>query len=182
VKDIVKKAFEFAQKKHEGQLRMYSHLPYFSHPKYVSEIIGQLTDDKILIAAALLHDVIEDTDTSLSEVKKQFGKDVAFLVDELTNKPEEMEGRKKKEYMYEKIRNMSSPAFTIKLADRYHNIIFLEQDCRTRDRFSFLKWYYENTIYILKGIEYERKLNDTQKKLLDRIQVVLDLLRKKYDF
>ena len=182
MRDIVKKAFEFAQKKHEGQFRLYSHLPYFSHPKYVSEIIEQLTDDEILIAAALLHDVVEDTDTSLSEIEKLFGEDIAFLVDELTNKPEEMENRKKKDYMYEKIRNMSSPAFTIKLADRFHNVIFLEQDCKSGDQFSFFKWYYENTVYILDGIEYERKMNNAQKELLDRIQAVLDFLRIKYDF
>ena len=182
MKDIVTRAFEYAKKKHEGQLRAYSYLPYFSHPKYVAEIIKQLTKSDILTASALLHDVVEDTETTIEEIDKQFGKEVAALVDELTNKPSERGDREKKEYMYEKIRTLSHDAFTIKLAVRFHNILFLETDCRTNEQFSFLKWYYENTVFILKGIESDRTLCHVQKAIFNRIRAVLDFLQIRYNF
>lgn len=182
MKRIIKKAYEYAREKHEGQRRAYSNLPYFSHPKYVSEIIEQLTKNKILIAAALLHDVVEDTETTIDDIRKEFGNKIADLVDELTNKPEERGNRKKKEYMYWKIRNLSSDAFTIKLADRFHNILFLERDCKTKEQFTFLKWYYENTVYIFKNIEIERELTNIQIAILNRIRAVLEFLKIRYNF
>lgn len=179
---VVKKAYEYARKKHEGQKRAYSNLPYFTHPKYVSKIIEQLTKNKVLIAVALLHDIVEDTDTTIEEIRREFGKKIASLVDELTNKSEERGERKKKEYMYWKIRNLSRDAFTIKLADRFHNILFLERDCITKEQFAFLKWYYENTVFIFKDIELERDLNNVQKAILNRIRAVLEFLKIRYNF
>jgi GTP pyrophosphokinase len=181
MKKIIRKAYEYAKKKHEGQRRAYSNHLYITHPKYVSEIIEQLTKNKILVAAALLHDVVEDTDTAIEDIRKKFGKKIASLVDELTNKTEERGDMKKKEYMYRKIRNLSTDAFTIKLADRFHNILFLERDCKTKEQLSFLTLYYENTVYILKDIEHERDLNNVQKAILHRIHAVLEFLKIRYD-
>ncbi|MBN2443468.1 MAG: bifunctional (p)ppGpp synthetase/guanosine-3',5'-bis(diphosphate) 3'-pyrophosphohydrolase [Spirochaetales bacterium] len=181
MKDIVKKALKYATEKHNGQLRAFSHLPYITHPQFVSKIIEQLTKNSVLTAAALLHDVLEDTDATRKEIEEQFGETIASLVDELTNKKEERGDKEKKEYMYEKIRNLSPDAFTIKLADRFHNILFLETDCKTREQRHFLKWYYENTIYILKDIELHRTLTVIQKAILGRIRAVLDFLKIRYN-
>jgi (p)ppGpp synthase/HD superfamily hydrolase len=182
MKRIVKKAYEYARKKHEGQKRAHSNLPYITHPKFVSEIVAQLTKDEILIAAALLHDVVEDTETTIAEIRQEFGEKIASLVDELTNKAEERGNREKKDYMHWKMRSMSPEAFTIKLADRFHNVLFLERDCKTMEQISFLEWYYKNTVFVLKDIETDREVNAVQKAILNRIRAVLEFLKIRYNF
>ncbi len=77
------KAGIYAIKKHRGQFRK-SGEPYYIHPIEVAKIVTDLKLDRDSIIAALLHDVVEDTNTSLEEIEKKFGKDVAFLVDGLT--------------------------------------------------------------------------------------------------
>src|SRR5687767_1855054 len=76
----VTQAYEFASKAHEGQLRR-SGDPYITHPVAVAEILATLHLDAASIKAALLHDVIEDTPSTLAEIKTVFGDDVGLLVD-----------------------------------------------------------------------------------------------------
>src|SRR5690606_1374672 len=73
-------AFEFSQKAHKGQMRK-SGEPYISHPIAVADILAGIGMDATTIIAALLHDVVEDTDVSLEEIKERFGEEVARLVD-----------------------------------------------------------------------------------------------------
>ena len=76
-------AYEFAAKAHANQFRS-SGEPYITHPLAVSFILLELGMDTDTICAAMLHDVVEDTDVTLEEVKKRFGQDVAMLVDGVT--------------------------------------------------------------------------------------------------
>lgn len=78
--DIFDKAVEFAVKKHSGQLRKLSSVPYILHPMEVAAIVGTMTDDREVLAAAVLHDTVEDTDTTLEEIRDNFGKRVQLLV------------------------------------------------------------------------------------------------------
>lgn len=130
IKELVNQAYNYAKIKHEGQFRKYTKIPYFTHPKFVARVTEKLNrGDPVMIASALLHDVIEDTDSTLIELYDLFGKQVGDLVKELTNTKEERAGRSKKDYIHWKIRQMSSKALFIKLVDRYHNLLFLERDC-----------------------------------------------------
>ena len=79
----IKKAIEFAVKYHGIQQRA-SGVPYYSHPLEVAEIIAEMRLDTDSIVTAILHDTIEDTDLTLEEIDKDFGKDVAKLVDGVT--------------------------------------------------------------------------------------------------
>lgn len=80
---FIEKALQFARKKHAGQ--KYGNEPFIFHPLQVSELARIIyPEDEEFIAAALLHDVLEDTDTSYEELEKEFGEDVANLVDEVT--------------------------------------------------------------------------------------------------
>src|SRR6056297_112204 len=116
LKEVVNKAYNFSKVKHEGQVRKFSGLPYFSHPKYVARIIEELTNDPAMVAVALLHDVLEDTDATLQELEEEFGQEIAELVKELTN-PEKMLPNKKL-YLADKLANqISDKALLIKLAD-----------------------------------------------------------------
>ena len=77
---FLEKAYHFSEKVHEGQLRA-SGEPYVVHPLEVAEILTHMKLDVPSIAAGLLHDTVEDTLTSLEEIKKTFGLEVATLVD-----------------------------------------------------------------------------------------------------
>ena len=98
IKKIIFDAYEYATEKHKGQMRKNSDLEYITHPKYVARIVEQLTDDPNMVAAAFLHDVIEDTDTTFADIRDKFNLEVADLVNELTNKKEERGKMKKKDY------------------------------------------------------------------------------------
>lgn len=119
-------AYELADKCHNGQVRE-SGQPYISHPIAVAYILLELGMDTDTICAALLHDVVEDTDCTLAQLHKQFGADVAMLVDGVT-KLGKVEIFTKEEQKAENIRKillaMSEDirVIIIKLADRLHNM------------------------------------------------------------
>lgn len=78
--DVFEKAICFAVEKHSGQVRKFCFLPYILHPLEVASIVGTMTSDKEVLAAAVLHDTVEDTDATLEEIRELFGKRVALLV------------------------------------------------------------------------------------------------------
>ncbi len=126
----IMKAYNLANEAHEGQLRS-SGDPYISHPIAVASILVDYCMDTDTIVAALLHDVVEDTDISLEEIKKKFGDDVALMVDGVT-KIGQVPLNTKEEQQAENIRKilmaMSKDirVIIIKLADRLHNMRTLD--------------------------------------------------------
>lgn len=78
--ELVSEAIAFAVKVHDGMRRKKSDLPYILHPMEAAVIVGTMTDDQNLIAAAALHDVVEDTGVTIEEVEEKFGKRVSELV------------------------------------------------------------------------------------------------------
>ena len=81
--DKITEAYQYASKAHEGQMRQ-SGDPYITHPSAVAQILVELGMDTETICAGLLHDVVEDTASTLDEIKKRFGADVALMVDGVT--------------------------------------------------------------------------------------------------
>ena len=75
--EIVQRAFEFATRAHEGQVRKYTGVPYIVHPSEVMGIVSTVEHDDAMLAAALLHDVVEDTDHTVDDIRAEFGDDVA---------------------------------------------------------------------------------------------------------
>lgn len=123
---LVKKAFEYCVLKHEGQKRSTGE-PYYTHPFNVALIIVSLGMDSKAIAAALLHDVVEDTDATLEDIKREFGEEVALLVDGVT-KIGRLNFSTKEQQQAESLRKMliamgqDIRVIIIKLADRLHNM------------------------------------------------------------
>ena len=124
---MVEKAYHFAQKAHEGQMRK-SGEPYFFHPLTVAGILARLMLDPPTIAAGLLHDTVEDCeDVTLEVVTKEFGQEVALLVDGVT-KLKRLDFSSRVEQQAESIRKMilamskDIRVVLIKLADRTHNM------------------------------------------------------------
>lgn len=77
---MIRKAADFATRAHEGTFRKGTQIPYIFHPMEVAQIVAMITDDQELIAAAYLHDVLEDTDVTAEEIEKEFGSYVLQLV------------------------------------------------------------------------------------------------------
>lgn len=77
---MIRKAAEFAAKAHEGSVRKGSRIPYIYHPMEAAVIVAQMTEDEEVIAAAYLHDVLEDTAVTAEQLEKEFGGRVLALV------------------------------------------------------------------------------------------------------
>ena len=124
--DDVTKAYQLAEEAHKDQRRV-SGETYILHPLAVAQILADMKIDTTTITASLLHDVVEDTSYTLDDLKKMFGKEVAFLVDGVT-KLSRLNYRTKEDQQLNSMRKMflamakDVRVVVIKLADRLHNM------------------------------------------------------------
>ena len=121
---MLERAIQFATRAHEGQYRKYTHDPYITHPLAVMEIVkGVPGHTEEMLVAAVLHDVVEDTDVSLMEIQEEFGDLVSDLVLHLTDisTPEDGNRLKRKRKDAEWYAQGSAQAQTIKVADFIDN-------------------------------------------------------------
>jgi len=127
--DMVRLSYYFAAAAHKGQMRN-SGDPYISHPLATAYILAQMRIEANIVVAALLHDIPEDTEITLSEIKKNFGSDVAAMVEGVT-KLGKLKYRGMERYI-ENLRKMSVAMaediriIIIKFADRVHNLMTLD--------------------------------------------------------
>ena len=134
--NLIKRAYEFAKEKHCDQLRK-SGEPYIIHPVQVSYILSTLGLDESTICAALLHDVVEDTEVTKDMLEKEFGAEIAELVDGMT-KLKKLKYASVEEQQVENYRKMflamgkDIRVILIKLADRLHNMRTLKYLSRDR--------------------------------------------------
>ena len=133
---LIQRAYEYAKAKHGDQLRK-SGEPYIIHPVQVAYTLAELGMDDNTICAALLHDVLEDTETSYQEMEKEFNPEIAYMVDGVT-KLGKLKYASVEEQQVENYRKMflamgkDIRVILIKLADRLHNMRTLKY--LTRDR------------------------------------------------
>jgi GTP pyrophosphokinase len=129
-RDLLRRAFRFAAAKHEGQQRR-SGEDFINHPWGAAKICAELRLDEQTIAAALLHDVVEDTDTEIKEVRDEFGDEIAQLVEGVT-KLTRIQFQSREQAEAENYRKMivamaqDVRVILIKLADRLHNMRTIE--------------------------------------------------------
>lgn len=129
---LIEKAYEFVSKKHAGIVRK-SGEPYIHHLIEVAYIVATLQSGPVTIASALLHDVVEDTDTSVEDIKNMFGEECARIVDALTKIQRlKLSKRTQEEFEAEDHRKIflgmakDVRVIIIKLADRLHNLRTIE--------------------------------------------------------
>lgn len=136
---LITKAFEFGRHHHDGQLRK-SGEPYFVHPVAVAKVIAEMRLDTASLCAALLHDTVEDTSVSLEDVRREFGEEIAYVVDGVT-KLAKFEFTAKEDHQAENFRKMlvhmakDIRVLLVKLADRLDNMRTLghmKQESRER--------------------------------------------------
>jgi guanosine-3',5'-bis(diphosphate) 3'-pyrophosphohydrolase len=158
------RAIRFADRKHKGQKRKVSGDEYFTHPLMVSYLLAKYKRSKnleMLLAASVLHDTVEDTKTSYTEILREFGAGVMSLVQELTSDKEAIQKVGKNEYLKKKMIGISSYALVIKLIDRLSNVTDSPTDK-----------YVADTIDLLKYLKKNRKLSKTHKAIACDIEAV----------
>ncbi len=128
--ETILKAYEFGAAAHDGQTRKTGE-PYISHPVAVAQELADMRLDSQAICAAILHDVVEDTEASLADINEQFGAEVAALVDGVS-KLDQIQFRSRAEAQAESFRKMMLAmiedirVILVKLADRLHNMQTLD--------------------------------------------------------
>ena len=123
--DLISRAKKYATLAHKriDQRRKYSNQPYQVHLEAVASIVATVSDDKEMIAAAWLHDVVEDTPATLGDLQKEFGDSTAKLVEQLTDISRPSDGNRVKRKEIDRLHTAqgSESAKTIKLADLIDN-------------------------------------------------------------
>src|SRR5690349_22495564 len=128
--DLIQRAYRYSEAAHQGQTRK-SGDPYFSHPASVAAIITELKLDTASVCAGLLHDVVEDTLATIEDIEREFGQEVAFLVDGVT-KLSKINFASKEDRQAENFRKMlvamarDIRVLVVKLCDRLDNMRTLD--------------------------------------------------------
>ncbi len=159
--NTVLKAIKLAIDKHRDQLRKVSGAPYVTHPIAVSYLVAKYKNSKHLeelIAAAILHDTLEDTQTTFAELAGEFPSLVVSLVQELTSDEAEIQRVGKNEYLKKKLCGISSYGLVLKLIDRLHNVMDHPKPQYLRDTAELLAYLVEH-----------RKLTKTQESIVEDI-------------
>ena len=146
--EIVEKARTFAVAAHAAaaQLRKYTNEPYIVHPREVAQIVGTVPHSYEMLAAAWLHDVVEDTGVTIEVIREEFGTDVAELVGWLTDVSRPEQGNRATRKAIDRAHTAMAPkdAQTIKLADIISNCTSIkEHDAE------FAKVYFEEKRLLL---------------------------------
>ncbi len=122
---LEQKAKAFATKCHEDikQVRKYTGEPYINHPAAVVEIVRSVPHTEAMLCAAWLHDTVEDTNATIDDIEREFGAEVAELVESLTDVSEPMDGNRERRKAIDRdhTSKASPQAKTIKLADLIDN-------------------------------------------------------------
>jgi (p)ppGpp synthase/HD superfamily hydrolase len=169
ITEDLRQVVQYATDAHQGQTRSDGS-PYIAHPVRVAQIVRQYKQShniEALLAAAYLHDTIEDTDTTQEALHDLFGGLVASLVVELTSDLEKIKKLGKKDYLAQKMaHDLTSYALVIKLADRLDNV----SDLQTAKSPAWRAKYKAETEHIMDYLEKNRVLSGTHKKLIGLIR------------
>ena len=129
---VLDRAITFAVKAHQGMERKGKGFPYIVHPMEAVCIVATMTNDQELLAAAALHDVIEDTDTTADDLKKEFGERVAMLVeaesDDKTGGSKADTWHQRKQDTLDKLRNADLDIKIVALGDKLSNMRAIAHD------------------------------------------------------
>ena len=172
-----KEALEFAKKKHNGQRRENGD-PYINHPIKVAELVRKYFSDypeiDRLIISAYLHDTLEDTDTTIDELRMMFGDSVANLVMDVTSDDELKHKMGKANYLCYKMLNMNDDALNLKLCDRLANTLDLVNASH-----DFQEKYMTETLIIMNYLLNNRSMTDIQLEIVKEINKKVSELRKR---
>ena len=167
---LLGKAIAFATERHEGQYRRYDNEPYINHPLRVSETVRRASLDREVIAASILHDVVEDTDTTLEEISEIFGSNVAKYVDDMTDISKPEDGNRKARLTIDFAHTAQGHPIskTIKIADVLDNL----RDVYEKDPRYAQKYCREKEVLLHQSLKEGNKM--LWNELLDLIEAIKD--------
>lgn len=183
---ILDDAILFAVKAHSGFERRGKGYPYIVHPMEAVAIVATITKDQELLAAAALHDVVEDTDYSVDDIKKQFGDRIANLVASesdlvVEGKNESESWKERKEFAIQRLKKLSYDAKVVAIGDKLSNARAMLNDYKSMgeklwDKFhvndpKLHKWHYEglrDALSDLKGTIPFEEFSDIVDKLFTK--------------
>lgn len=154
----INKAIQFAARAHHGQFRKGTDIPYISHPYAVAFLLQEAKASKEQIMAGILHDVVEDTDCTFTEIENLFGKKVADLVQACSEYDPKAPWENRKKQTCEFLKTASAEVHLIVCADKLHNLRSIAEDHKiigekVWKRFGKGKeaqaWYYQELVEIL---------------------------------
>lgn len=181
---VVEKAIRTATSAHRRQKRKGSDLPYIAHPAAVASILVRAGfDDDAVIAAAWLHDVVEDTPTTMDEIRAEFPPEVSRIVDAMSERKTDSSGEKiswqdRKALHIARMQAADSETKAIMLADKLHNLISMRDDAASDppgfwDRFNAsrkdLLTYYRRMIATAEGLDGLDELRSECRRLIDEL-------------
>ena len=150
---LVEQAIAFAEKAHAGQKRAYSKAPYWTHPKRVGDRAAKLGLPEWAVAAAYLHDVIEDCGVKYESLRRAFTFETAHAVRELSNQDRSSARDVRKRFDRRRLARCSDEVKTIKLLDRIDNLTELREDAKTNAKArKFLPTYVRESVLLLTAI------------------------------
>ena len=120
--EVVRDAYELLVSKHAGQRQKVNGHPYVEHPVLVADDVGRAGFDPEMVAAALLHDIVEDSDETVEEVRERFGSRVADLVDAMTDTAEIEPYERRKSLHRRRVAAAGPDAAAIFAADKLNNV------------------------------------------------------------
>lgn len=131
--EAIERALEVASEAHSGQQRRNRPgVPYLVHPVHIALMLTRLGCDEVTIVAGILHDVVEDSDWTLSRIEAEFGAEVRVVVGDLTE-DKSLSWEERKQWAIDHIPHMDPRARTIKAADKLHNLSSLARDLEAAD-------------------------------------------------
>lgn len=156
---LIEKAMQFAAIKHEGQMRKGTNIPYIIHPFGVALILQKAKQRDEVIAAGLLHDTLEDTNTTEAELCEHFGEEVLKLVQAASEPDKSLSWEERKNHTIQSLPHRSNEEITLIVADKLHNLRSIQEDVEREEdqlwsRFNRGKrdqsWYYMSILHALK--------------------------------
>jgi (p)ppGpp synthase/HD superfamily hydrolase len=179
---IITQAIELAAAAHDKQYRKSTNIPYISHPFAVGILLLQAGCREEVVAAGILHDVIEDTETTFSQLEDLFGTEVAEIVRGCSEPDKSKSWEERKEHTIDYLKTASYDVKLVACADKLHNLSTVldasaQQGEAVWSRFKRGKeqqsWYYKNVYKgLVIGLKEEQKRNSLFKQLNETIEKV----------
>jgi hypothetical protein len=161
---LIDKALQFAAVKHNGQMRKGTEIPYITHPVAVALMLQKERQREEVIAAGLLHDTLEDTDATESELAAHFGQEVLDLVKAASEPDKSKSWEERKSHTVSELPFRSAEELSLITADKWHNLLSIKNDvdrfgesvwCRLNRGKSDQSWYYMGIVRALKARKKE---------------------------
>ncbi|WEG12769.1 HD domain-containing protein [Pullulanibacillus sp. KACC 23026] len=175
---LIDEAIAFAARAHRKQVRKATDTPYITHPFSVAMLLEQTGCEEELVIAGLLHDTLEDTETTEEMIQEQFGEDILEMVKGCSEPNKSLPWEERKKQTIDSLKTAPKSVCIVTCADKLHNLRSLQTDIKTHgesvwERFSRGKdqqrWYYTSILTALQMRIPDHALFDSYKRIVHEL-------------